>query len=108
MASTKHPNVYEILSLARQLTPEDRRWLTEILSYADEAALPERASLDEATALVLADRCSLGRAAELAGVTRWDILDRLKELGLPAPVAGAETPDEVDELAKRLLNEGLL
>jgi predicted HTH domain antitoxin len=40
-------------------------------------------SVEEAVALYLADECSLGRAAELAGVTRWDIMDILYERGIP-------------------------
>lgn len=35
-------------------------------------------------------------------------LDRLKELGVPAPIMGDETSEEIDRLAKRLTNEGVL
>jgi predicted HTH domain antitoxin len=51
---------------------------TDSLLLDEEQPLPETASVEEAIALFLADQCSLGRAAELAGVTRWDIQDILK------------------------------
>ena len=38
------------------------------------ATLLEQATRDEAIELYLADAGSLGRAAELASVTRWDLL----------------------------------
>ena len=56
----------------------DRRWLREELDrlLEDDQPLPEQATLDEAIKLFLTDQCNLGRAAELAGVTRWDIQAR--------------------------------
>ena len=60
----------QVLDLARRLSPADQRWLAlhlqEHLSDADS----EQVTLDEAVELYLADACSLGRSAELAGVTR--------------------------------------
>lgn len=58
--------------------------------------------------LDLMDACSLGRAAELAGVTRWDIQDRLKEQGIPIPAPGDQSAQERDDLAKQLEREGVL
>ncbi|MBI3303149.1 MAG: hypothetical protein HYZ72_13870 [Deltaproteobacteria bacterium] len=46
--------------------------------------------------------------AELAGVTRWDIQDRLKECGIPIPIAGDQSAREMDELAEQLAREGIL
>jgi hypothetical protein len=80
--------VSSILVLARQLSADDRRWLVTVLSHANDISLPDHATLDEAIALYLADACSLGRAAELAGVTRWDLQDRLQERGIPIVAAG--------------------
>lgn len=74
----------------------------------DDEPLPERATLDEAITLYLADRCSLGRAAELAGVTRWDIQDILKERDIPIVIDTDMTAEEMDELAEELESEGLL
>jgi len=108
MATTETETVLTILSLARQLSATRRRWLAELLNYGSDTPLPEHATLDEAIALYLLDACSLGRAAELAGVTRWDIQDQLKEWGIPIPVAGDQSAQEIDELAEQLEREGIL
>ena len=100
--------VQEILALTRQLSPEDRRWLAELLSRLDDEPLPEHATLEEAVNLYLADACSLGRAAEIAGVTRWDVIDYLKERNIPIIVYGEKTAKEMDELADQLTREGFL
>lgn len=80
----------------------------ELLSREQGEPLPERASIDEAIEFYLADACSLGRAAELASMTRWDIIDRLKERGIPITAAGDETAEEMDALAEQLRREGIL
>jgi predicted HTH domain antitoxin len=100
--------VSSILVLARQLSADDRRWLATVLSRANDITLPDQATLDEAIALYLADACSLGRAAELAGVTRWDLQDRLQERGIPIVAAGDQSADEIDALAEQLEREGIL
>lgn len=102
------PTIYDILVLARQLSIADRHWLADLLRRESDAPLPVRATLDEAVALFLADACSLGRAAELAGVTRWDIQDRLRELGISIPIPGDQTAQEMDELEERLEQAGML
>lgn len=99
----------KILKLAQSLSPADLRWLTEQLNnLLDEEPLPESATIDEAIDLYLADRCSLGRAAELAGVTRWDLQDILKERGIPIVIDTNMTAEEMDELTETLEREGLL
>lgn len=101
----------KILELAQLLSPDDLRWLRlqlDRLLTDDEAPLPESATLDEAIEFFLADKCSLGRAAELAGVTRWDIQDSLKERGIPIMIHSSKTVEEMDELAAELEQEGLL
>ena len=104
----------EVLSLFLALSPVDQNWLTEQLARlppwkdGDGAGLPESATLDEAIDLFLADKCSLGRAAELAGVTRWDIQDVLKERGIPIVIHTDMTAEEMDQVAEELEREGLL
>ena len=100
----------KILELAQTLSPADLRWLQEQLSQLlqEDEPLPEHATLDEAIELFLADKCSLGRAAELAGVTRWDIQDILKERGIPIMIYSSKTVEEMDQLAEELEQEGLL
>jgi len=87
-----------VLELAQQLSTADRRWLAETLREELDDALPESATLDEAIALYLADKCSLGRAAELAGVTRWDLQDILYERGIPTNGGHDLSDDEVDAM----------
>ncbi len=72
----------QALDRVRQLAPAAQRQLALRLQEHLTATLPDHATLDEAVELYLADACSLGRAAELAGVTRWDILDALRARGI--------------------------
>jgi predicted HTH domain antitoxin len=81
---------------------------TDSLLLDEEQPLPETASVEEAIALFLADQCSLGRAAELAGVTRWDIQDILIARGIPIMIYCGKSVEEMDELADRLVQEGLI
>lgn len=96
----------KVLELAQSLSPADRRWLREQLGEhlaEEEAPLPEQATLEEAIELFLADKCSLGRAAELAGVTRWDIIDVLKERGIPLSMGDTDLdPAEMERQIERL------
>jgi predicted HTH domain antitoxin len=70
--------------------------------------LSTHATLDEAVELYLADACSLGRAAELADVTRGDILDALHARGAMQRPLDFRSADEMDELAERLEQRGVL
>ncbi|MFZ4657403.1 MAG: UPF0175 family protein [Caldilineaceae bacterium] len=97
----------DVLSLTRFLSEEDRRWLATLLNRLEETPLPEVATVDEAIAFYLADLCSLGRAAELAGVTRWDIIDKLQERNIPILVYGDQTAEEMDAFAEQLEREGV-
>ena len=106
--TTETTIVYTILALAGQLSRDGRRQIVELLRRENDAPLPDHATVEEAIALYLLNACSLGRAAELAGVTRWDIQDRLKELGISIPVAGNQSAQEIDELAEQLEREGFL
>jgi predicted HTH domain antitoxin len=98
----------QVLDLARQLAPTEQRWLALHLQEHLEATLPAHATLDEAVELYLADACSLARAAELAGVTRWDLLDALHARGVMQRPSADRSADELDDLAERLEQQGLL
>ncbi|MBI1765728.1 MAG: UPF0175 family protein [Acidobacteria bacterium] len=100
--------IYDVLALARTLTLADRSRLARLFPRAENTPLPERASLDEALELYLADACSLGRAAELSGVTRWKIIAYLKERGIPVLALGEQTAHELDAQAEQLEREGIL
>lgn len=98
----------QVLDLARRLSPTDQRWLVLHLQSYLEATLPAQATLDEAVELYLADACSLGRAAELSGVTRWELLDAFRVRGAMQRPGDARSADEMDELAERLEQQGIL
>ena len=98
----------EVLVLTQTLTGDERNRLKELLIRADDGSLPERATLDEAIELYLAEACGLGRAAKLAGVTRWDLMDHLKTRGIPLYVVGDRSAAEMDALADELRGEGML
>lgn len=59
-------------------------------------------SVEEAVVLYLADECSLGCAAELAGVTRWDIMDILYERGIPTNGGHDLTLEEYEAMFRRM------
>ena len=91
-------------------TPDDLRWLGEqllrlspqpesdIWDDDDDEPLPESATIDTAVQLYLDDKCSLGRAAELAGLTRWHIMDVLYERGIPTNGNHDFTPEEYERM----------
>jgi predicted HTH domain antitoxin len=108
MNETTKTTVCDVLALARRLSESDRRRLAELLSLKEDEPLPERVSLIEAIELYLADACSLSRAAELAGVTRWDIINCLKERGIKIPIVAHRTAQEIDALAEELELQGIL
>jgi len=68
----------KFLEFSQAFSSTDIQWLIKQLKKrVEEKPLPDNATLNEAVELCLDDKCSLGRAAELAGVTRWDIQDAL-------------------------------
>lgn len=99
----------KFLELFQTFTFSDKTWLiNQLTRVIDAEQLPNNATLDEAIELYLADQCSLGRAAELAGVTRWDIQDTLSERGIPIEIDCSQSVEEMDALTKRLERKGLL
>jgi predicted HTH domain antitoxin len=90
----------QVLDLARRLAPEQRRWLISTIQEELNEDLPEKATVDEAIDLYLADRCSLARAAELAGITQWELKRILAERGTPASALNDYASiEELDEQA---------
>jgi predicted HTH domain antitoxin len=99
----------QLLKLACLLSPGDLCWLvTQLNRVLDEAPWPDHVTLDEAIAFFLAGRCSLGRAAELADVTRWDIIDLLQARSLTYYVDGEITLAQQNELFEQLEIQGYL
>lgn len=108
MSIATETQVQDVLALVQTLSDTDRDRLVKLLNREPNEPLPEQVSLDEAIELYLADACGIGRAAELAGVTRWEVLDRMKERGLWQVVPGEQTAAEMDALAAELRREGVL
>lgn len=94
----EHITPQTVLELAQQLSADDQRWLVQTLDRLLDDTLPESATIEEAIELYLADRCSLGRAAELAGITRWDIQKILKERGIPTNGGHDLSDSEFDKM----------
>jgi predicted HTH domain antitoxin len=65
-------------------------------------------TIHEAIGLYLIDACSLNRVADLAGVTRWDIIDILKQLDIPIMLHSSKKVEDMDELCERLERLGIL
>jgi hypothetical protein len=106
--ATANATVQDVLAIARLLPEAERQRLVELLNRGEDAPLPEQATIDEAIELYLADACSLGRAAELAGVTRWDVMDRMKECDIQIIITGHRTAEEIDTMAREWEHEGIL
>jgi len=105
---TEPITVQQVFELAKSLSPLDQRSLAARLDLRFSDSLPEQATIDEAVGFYLADQCSLGRAAELAHVTRWELIEVLKQRHIPITVETDFTAAEMDELAIALEREGLL
>jgi predicted HTH domain antitoxin len=95
-------NAQKVLELAMTLPPIEQKWLVEQFNQLVYDELPESATVEEAIQLYLADQCSLGRAAELAGVTRWDIMDILYERGIPTNGGHELTIEEYETMFERM------
>jgi len=65
-------------------------------------------TIHEAIGLYLCDKCSLGRAAELAGVTYWEMQDIFKAHDIPIYGGSETTATEMDELIDQLKHEGFI
>jgi uncharacterized protein (DUF433 family)/predicted HTH domain antitoxin len=75
---------------------------------ANEAPLPKKATIDEAIVLYLAGRCSLAKAADLTGLTRWDLQEIMYERGTPVEIYCPDTAEEMDARMEEMVHEGLL
>ena len=98
MVTTETITPQKVLNLARSLPSNDQYWLVQQLNHVLQGTLPAHPTVDEAIALYLNDQCSLGRAAEIAGVTRWEIMDILAERGIPTNGGHEFETDEIDTM----------
>ncbi len=94
---------YKILESAQSLSPADRQWLLERLQqFAQDNELPKNLTLEEAIHFYQTNRCSLGKAAELSGVTRWQLQEILYQRGTPGTLGSDLTLDEIDDMVALL------
>lgn len=105
---TPEAAVQKIVELASDLSWNDQRVLLDLLSRQIDDRLPEKATIDEAISLYLADKCSLARAAELVNLSRWELIDVLKSRDLPIMIEAEFSTAEMDDIEKDLEREGLL
>lgn len=105
---TPDATVQKIFELASDLSANDQRVLIDLLSRQIDESLPEKATIDEAISLYLTDKCSLARAAELANLSRWELIDVLKSRGIPIEIDAEFTASEMDDIEKDLEREALL
>jgi len=99
----------KVLEFSQAFSFTDIQWLIKQLKKrVEEKPLPDNATLNEAVELYLENKCSLGRAAELAGVTRWDIQDALSFRGISIEIDSSQSVEEMDAMTKRLEQKGLL
>jgi len=99
----------KVLEFSQAFSLTDLQWLIKQLrKQVEEKPLPNNATLNEAVECYLENKCSLGRAAELAGVTRWDIQDALSFRGISIEIDSSQSVEEMDAMTKRLEQKGLL
>lgn len=93
----------KVLALAQSLSSDDLQWLIEQLHQFTEASpLPEKVTIEEAIHLYQTEQYSLGKAAELAGITRWQLQEILYQRGTPATLGSNLTLDEIDGMVDLL------
>jgi predicted HTH domain antitoxin len=105
---TREATIQKIFELASELAPNDQRVLIDLLSRQIGDSLPEKATVDEAISLYLSDKCSLARAAELANLSRWELIDVLKSRDIPITIEAEFTVAEMDDIERELEREGLV
>ncbi|MDM8527743.1 UPF0175 family protein [Anaerolineales bacterium HSG24] len=99
----------QLLELAQILTSADRQWLIEQLSRLNEAEQPsETITLDEAIQRYIANECNSEEAAQLAEVTREQLLETVSERDLFLARYGQHSRAEIERLNTKLEQAGIL
>lgn len=103
----KSVTLQDAIEVTEELSPADQlrliAALSDRLSQEVEEALPlppvevpDQEALEQAIALYQQGEISLGRAAEMAGITRWELMRLLKARGSPVTIQVPPT-EEMDE-----------
>ena len=93
-AQYRDHNQVEIETLYQELL--QKGLLSDLPSSQDSVPQQHLLTVHEAIGLHLADKCSLGRAAELAGVSRWHLIDVCQAEDVPLYHDDTTTPDEFE------------
>lgn len=78
------------------------------LNRADKYDLPPQTTLEEAITLYQTDQCSLAKAADLAGMTRWALQDVLYERGTPVEIYVPDSVEAMDARFDEMAQDGIL
>lgn len=90
--STETVTPQKVLELAQSLSSDDLQWLIEQLhQFTEDTPLPKKVTLAEAIQLYQTEQCSLAKAAELVGITRWQLQKILYQRGTPGSL-GSDLP----------------
>ena len=103
----KSVTLQDAIEVTEELSPADQlrliATLSDRLSQEVEETLPlppvevpDQEALEQAIALYQQEEISLGRAAEIAGITRWELMRLLKARGIPVTVQ-VPLAEEMDE-----------
>jgi predicted HTH domain antitoxin len=103
----KSVTLQDAIEVTEELSPVDQLRLIAALSDRlsreveetpplSPVEVPDQEALEQAIALYQQGETSLGRAAEMAGITRWELMRLLKTRGTPVTVQVPLT-EEMDE-----------
>ena len=103
ITSTETVTPQQVLELAQSLSGDDLQWLiAQLHEFTEDIGLPEKVTLDQAIQLYQTDQCSLGKAAELAGITRWQLQEILYQRGTPGSLGSNLPLAEIDDMVDLL------
>jgi predicted HTH domain antitoxin len=103
----KSVTLQDVLEVTEELSPADQLRLIATLSDRlsrevketlplPPIEVPDQEALEQAIALYQQEEISLGRTAEMAGITRWELMRLLKARGTPVTVQ-VLSAEEMDE-----------
>ncbi|MEN8220680.1 MAG: UPF0175 family protein [Pseudomonadota bacterium] len=100
MMTTETITPQKVLNIVRSFPLAEQYWLKQQLNHFLPETLPKSksATLEKAIEFYISDKCSLGWAAEFAGVTRWEIMDILSERDIPSNGGHEFTSDEIETM----------
>ncbi len=81
---------------------------TILPTVSSENHLPTQATLEEAIRLYQTEQCSLAKAADLAGVTRWVLQDALYEQDTPVEIYLPDSVEAMDARLDEMARDGIL